>query len=194
MRVLDRLRALRFALLAVLWVYTLAAVASDEKADPLQKKSGGKEREEAILKGSKPISEDYFPCSDCHEDEVPNLKQRKLVEEHDTLKLKHGKLWCFDCHDVLKRDHLHFADGELLGFEESWRLCVQCHGNKESDWRAGIHGKRTGRWRGEKYFETCVTCHNPHQPPFKKLRPEPRPVTPGEYDRGWKSRHKQEVR
>ncbi|GAG05499.1 unnamed protein product, partial [marine sediment metagenome] len=44
--------------------------------------------------------------------------------------------------------------------------------------RAGVHGKRTGHWRGPKEYRTCVSCHNPHSPPFEPLAPKPPPTRP----------------
>jgi hypothetical protein len=67
----------------------------------------------------------------------------------------------------------------------------------------GVHGKRIGRWDGEKTYLLCVSCHNPHTPRFKgvkevtvdgkttiaptleMIRPEPRPRRPEEM-RDWK--------
>ena len=64
-------------------------------------------------------------------------------------------------------------------FEESYRLCGQCHGEKLRDWRAGVHGRRTGQWNGHKQYLLCAHCHNPHQPRFQPLAPEPAPRPPG---------------
>jgi hypothetical protein len=135
---------------------------------------------EPVLLPSPPVDEEYFPCGDCHEDETPNPKVRELVDEHDLLKLEHGDLWCIRCHDLENREKLHLADATLVGFEESWKLCTQCHGTKLAPWRAGVHGKRTGHWRGPKEYRTCVECHDPHSPAFKPLEPKPPPVRPGE--------------
>jgi hypothetical protein len=33
-------------------------------------------------------------------------------------------------------------------------------------------------WNGEKLYRLCVSCHEPHQPRFKPLEPEARPVRP----------------
>ena len=37
-----------------------------------------------------------------------------------------------------------------MSFAESYVLCGQCHGEKLRDWRAGVHGRRTGQWNGHK--------------------------------------------
>jgi hypothetical protein len=111
--------------------------------------------------------------------------------------------WCLDCHDPSNRDVLRLASGDPVPFTESYRLCGQCHGDKFRDWRVGVHGKRIGMWNGAKTYFLCVSCHNPHTPRFKGVRvlgpnagqgtwsaptaptlelikPEPRPLRPGE--------------
>lgn len=127
-----------------------------------------------------PFSEDIFPCSNCHEDQEPNLKRRELKEEHKQIKLHHGPRdrWCFDCHNPKDRDRLRLASGRLVKFTESYKLCGQCHGPKLRDWRVGVHGKRTGHWRGKKQYLLCAHCHNPHSPRFKKIKPLPPPKRP----------------
>lgn len=128
-----------------------------------------------------PFSEGIFPCSSCHDPELPvNTKPRKLKLAHQQVELKHGTeaRWCLDCHDAADRDSLHLASGEKVPFEESYRLCGQCHGEKFRDWRAGVHGRRTGNWDGEKQYLLCVHCHNSHAPRFAPIHPESPPVPP----------------
>jgi hypothetical protein len=130
-----------------------------------------------------PFSEGIFPCSDCHNatDLPANPVRRTLVDAHDDIVLKHDQehRWCLDCHDATNRDQLHLAGGEAVPFEESYRLCGQCHGEKYRDWRVGVHGRRVGQWNGAKEYLLCVHCHNPHQPKFKALKPKPAPRRPG---------------
>ena len=120
----------------------------------------------------------YWPCSDCHEGEKTNFEVRKFEEEHEVMEFKHGTLWCLDCHDAEQRDTLHLANSDRIPFSESWRLCTQCHALKLAEWRAGVHGKRTGYWWGPKEYRNCVECHDPHGPPFKPLEPFPPPWPP----------------
>lgn len=126
-----------------------------------------------------PFTEGIFPCSECH-NELETNPQRRELEAHEEIQLKHAEKnrWCLDCHDAKNRDKLHLADGELVDFKESYRLCGQCHGPKLRDWKAGIHGRRTGSWRGQKKYLLCAHCHDPHTPRFKPLKPEPAPVRP----------------
>jgi len=127
-----------------------------------------------------PFSDGIFPCSQCHKDMKPNRTRRTLTEMHTDIELKHDAdhRWCLDCHDANDRDHLHLASGELISFDESYKLCGQCHGEKFRDWRAGVHGRRTGYWNGHKKYLLCANCHNPHQPHFKPLEPKPAPNRP----------------
>ncbi len=127
-----------------------------------------------------PFSEGIFPCSACHASMTPNRTRRVLADMHTDIVLKHDEehRWCLDCHDADNRDFLHLASGERVPFDESYRLCGQCHGEKLRDWRAGVHGRRTGEWNGHKSYLLCAHCHNPHQPRFQALQPKPAPRRP----------------
>ena len=128
-----------------------------------------------------PLSDETFPCSDCHDPELPvKTKPRKLEMLHEEIVLQHAEenRWCLDCHDTADRDMLRLANGELVPFEESHRLCGQCHGEKYRDWRAGVHGRRTGSWNGEKEYLLCVHCHDSHVPKFKPIAPLAAPTPP----------------
>ncbi len=125
-----------------------------------------------------PFTPGVFPCSECHADLPPDPVVRKVDAQDHPEEIHHGDRWCLDCHDVNDRDKLHLANGTLVPFEESYRLCGQCHGDKYRDWRAGIHGKRTGYWNGAKRYLLCANCHNPHSPRFKPLKPLPPPIRP----------------
>jgi len=132
-----------------------------------------------------PFSEDIFPCSECHNDMEPNPIRREL-EEHIEIaqSFDHAsdQRWCLDCHNPDDRDTLRLASGALISFEESYMLCGQCHGTIFRDWKAGVHGKRTGEWNGKRIYRLCVHCHNPHTPRFKQIMPLPPPVRPDEYE------------
>ena len=127
-----------------------------------------------------PFSLGIFPCSNCHGVMPVNSVRRELTAFHTDIELRHDEenRWCLDCHDAENRDLLHLASGEPVLFEESYRLCGQCHGEKYRDWRAGIHGRRTGDWNGHKSYLLCAHCHNPHEPHFQPLKPEPAPIQP----------------
>ncbi len=128
-----------------------------------------------------PLSEDTFPCSDCHSDLDPDPTPR-VLDEHDEIveSLDHARQqrWCLDCHNPSDRDRLRLADGDLIDFGDSYILCSQCHGTIFRDWKAGVHGKRTGYWNGRKEYRLCVHCHDPHNPRFKPIAPKPPPHRP----------------
>jgi hypothetical protein len=125
-----------------------------------------------------PFSEGVFPCSECHgrTDKVNRTPHK--VEFHDEIVLHHDEKnrWCLDCHSATNRDMLHLADGRLIPFTESYRLCGQCHGPTLRNWKAGEHGKRTGSWSGAKQYLLCASCHSPHSPHFKPLEPRRPPL------------------
>lgn len=128
------------------------------------------------------VSSGLFPCSSCHAEMQTVFRKRELTF-HQEIKIQmHGeeRRWCLDCHDANDRDKLILHGGEKVEFKGSYRLCGQCHENIFRDWKAGIHGKRTGRWDGQKQYFLCTSCHNPHSPRFKPLVPEPAPVRPDE--------------
>jgi len=130
-----------------------------------------------------PFSDEYiFPCTECHAEMETDPQPRELgMHEEIVENMNHDNenRWCLDCHDINNRDSLRLASGKLLGFNESYMLCGQCHGDKLRDWKVGIHGQRTGYWNGNKKYLLCVHCHDPHSPRFKQLTPEPPPEVHG---------------
>jgi hypothetical protein len=113
-----------------------------------------------------------------------NTKKRE-VTDHADVELRHATdiLWCLVCHDAKNRDKLKLVNGDLIDFTESYRLCGECHGTQFRDWKAGIHGKRTGYFAGgQRMYFLCVNCHNPHDPKFKPIKPMSPPLKP--LDRG----------
>jgi len=136
--------------------------------------------EEELAIEAPPFSDGIYPCSFCHLELEPNPERRELELMHDDISgiFDHDaeNRWCLDCHDLNSRDSLRLASGKLIGFDESYKLCGQCHGDKLRDWKVGVHGKRTGYWNGKKQYLLCVHCHNPHSPRFKPIKPLPPPV------------------
>jgi hypothetical protein len=196
---MQRGLARNVALIAAAAGLSWAALAGEPKA-PAETASGSP----ALVQAQPPpFTEGNYPCTQCHDDLPPNATRRQL-DYHDEQQsiLAHGPdRWCLDCHDLANRDQLHLTGGAPVAFTESYRLCGQCHGDKLRDWRAGIHGKRVGRWDGEKTYFLCVNCHDAHAPGFRGvtevtvdgrrtvaptrtlLRPEPRPLRPEEQRR-----------
>jgi uncharacterized CHY-type Zn-finger protein len=131
-------------------------------------------------------------CSMCHpggEQNAPMNTPRQIMMHQDIVsdasKLQHGRgaIWCFDCHNPADRDTLVDHQGQALSFNESHKLCGSCHGDTYSEWRMGLHGKRTGSWEvgGKKRWWTCTECHDPHtvqEHRFNPVKPEPPPALP----------------
>ncbi|MBL7007851.1 MAG: hypothetical protein ISR76_02555 [Planctomycetes bacterium] len=130
----------------------------------------------------KPPELELFPCSDCHDSDADVDRERRELGAHEEVVLRHDEehRWCLDCHDAQNRDMLRLASGELVPFERSFRLCGQCHGDKYRDWKAGVHGRRTGSWDDPEKQEylLCVNCHGSHAPAFKPIKPEAMPTAP----------------
>lgn len=168
-----------FAIAFALSVYSSAFADTQTRDIKKVTKASKASKDREIAVSKPPFSEGVFPCSGCHAEMEPNPKRRELLY-HDDIILEHDEehRWCLDCHEKGNRDYLHSASGEQIEFTESQKLCAQCHGPKYRDWKAGIHGKRTGQWQGEKEYFLCVNCHNPHSPKFKPVKPELPPVRP----------------
>lgn len=127
------------------------------------------------------FSPGQFPCTDCHEADLPfNPQRRALQTAHSEFELHHGgeRMWCFDCHDQKSRDKLHTAGGELIDFADAQLLCAQCHQGQYADWLGGAHGRRTGKWAGDATALRCASCHSAHAPKFQPLEPMPGPQRP----------------
>ena len=153
------------ALLSIISLYSFAC-ANDGQGNDIPK---------LLVPGAR-IS-DLAPCSKCHAYRPVDNNKRKLELFHTDIVLKHAgeRQWCYDCHEG---DKLRLRGGEAIDLGKSYELCGQCHGTIFRDWKGGIHGKRTGRWDGEKLYKLCVSCHDPHQPAFKPLAPMGPPVPP----------------
>ncbi|MBI2569433.1 MAG: hypothetical protein HYV63_20660 [Candidatus Schekmanbacteria bacterium] len=151
--------------------------------DPLEGLTG---TEKELQVPPPPLNPDYWPCTDCHDPQDDNAERRELSDEHTDIVLHHGdeKRWCLDCHSFENRTKLRLASGEPVSFTKSYELCGQCHGTIFRDWKAGIHGRRTGYWNGPKRYLLCVHCHWPHAPRFKQMVPLPPPARPETVGRG----------
>jgi len=173
--------ALGLAVVARPTAPTPAVAAGPYATQPADQGPADQRPDERVEVPPPPFSEDIFPCSSCHA-EMPADRTRRELGFHTEIELKHDEehRWCLDCHNADDRDYLHLASGELVPFEESYRLCGQCHGEKYRDWRAGVHGRRSGDWNGHKTYLLCAHCHNPHQPRFAPIAPMPAPIPPAD--------------
>lgn len=121
-----------------------------------------------------------YPCTSCHDEREAQPTRRRLADYHRTRydDLKHGDdaFWCYQCHALEDIDKLRMASGQLISFDEAWRLCTSCHGDKQRDFQRGIHGLTIGEWNGKKYRRSCTGCHDPHNPRFRSMTPEKPPA------------------
>lgn len=121
-----------------------------------------------------------YPCgAQCHDLREPDPTPRELSAFHAGRRVDHGPAlrWCGDCHSIDEPDRLRLRGGELISFDDSDRICGQCHGDKHRDWRHGVHGLSTGGWRGTIRRRTCTACHDPHgpEPIWLEALPPPEP-------------------
>jgi hypothetical protein len=141
---------------------------------------------EEIVKFLAPMNQlTLYPCSSCHNEtnQKPNPQRRVLATPHDIIPVPFANhdsqnLWCTDCHTDTSLDQFHLLSGQLVAFDQYYRVCEQCHKRVYRDWKMGEHGKRTGSWSGEKQWMHCTQCHNPHDPPFQAIAPMPAPRSP----------------
>ena len=126
---------------------------------------------------SRKESLELYPCSDCHEGEPANPKQRQLEDEHTDIVLEHGggRYWCLTCHGSKDKDTLVSLEKVPINFDQPYLLCGQCHFQRQKDWFFGGHGKRIGTWNGLRVIKVCTECHNPHSPSIKPYVPAPPP-------------------
>jgi hypothetical protein len=110
----------------------------------------------------------------------PNPKRRQLEEFHAVRndEFSHGedRFWCYQCHSLKNIDRLMTSSGEIVSFNEAYRICLSCHGDKTDDWRTGVHGLAHGNWNGQKRRLSCPACHDPHDPRYPSLEPESPPA------------------
>ena len=122
-----------------------------------------------------------YQCSECHRSFQSTPGRKILVAEHMGVTLDHGTNdSCMNCHHLTNREAYAAQDGSELSSDQSERLCAKCHGLIHRDWKAGTHGRRSGFWNpamGTQDQLTCIQCHDPHAPKFKKLSPMPGPRT-----------------
>jgi hypothetical protein len=115
-----------------------------------------------------------FKCSQCHNNKPVSVAQAAEMA-HGDIKLDHGgsekPLSCFTCHNKAERDFLVTEAGVKVDMNHSYQMCAQCHFRQKKDWVGGAHGKRVSYWAGQRVVKSCVSCHDPHSPRFKKRWP-----------------------
>jgi formate-dependent nitrite reductase cytochrome c552 subunit len=117
-----------------------------------------------------------FKCSECHSKSIPELKATNLkgAKAHNDIQLNHAtpdQLNCNSCHPTQNLDNLKSNLNAPIDFNQSFKVCAQCHSSQYKDWLGGAHGKRVKGWVNPRISNTCVDCHNPHNPKFEVRKP-----------------------
>ena len=84
----------------------------------------------------------------------------------------------FSCKEKTKYESINQNENGFISSKEipdSYFLgdnnCKECHQQEFKDWKGGAHGKQLGGWAPPRVSNTCVNCHNPHNPYFEKRWP-----------------------
>ncbi len=123
-----------------------------------------------------------YRCTECHKDFDTVVKQGDLQGEHADIdaRFDHGRnTQCLNCHHPGNRNvYVGYGDTEIPP-DQPEQLCGKCHGTMYRDWRHGVHGRSNGYWdtsQGARTRLVCTQCHDPHNPAFKPMRPDPAPI------------------
>lgn len=107
-----------------------------------------------------------YPCSSCHEMGQVEITEAE-IQPHLNITLNHATsevMSCATCHSPNNLDALHTLNNSPVEFDHSYQVCSQCHNPQFKDWVGGAHGKQLESWVEPRVMETCVGCHNPHDP------------------------------
>lgn len=116
-----------------------------------------------------------FECTECHSKSLSKMQNIEGAKKaHWNIKLNHAggeTMNCQTCHNGNDMNHLRTVTDQPVDFNLSYKLCSQCHSQQFKDWKGGAHGKRLGGWAPPRVSNTCVNCHNPHDPHFETRWP-----------------------
>lgn len=115
-----------------------------------------------------------FPCSDCHSVPVSQIQVEGNKKAHWDIKLNHASkdvMDCMTCHTENDMNMLHTGTNKPIKFNDSYKMCGQCHSPQYKDWQGGAHGKQVESWAPPRVSNTCTDCHNPHAPRFETRMP-----------------------
>lgn len=118
-----------------------------------------------------------YPCTNCHDQPLAQMQAGRdpaVRKAHWDIYMVHAgdqAMNCTTCHAKNNMNQLVSLTGGAINFDESFKLCAQCHSTQYKDWQGGAHGKQLYGWKPPRVAKTCVNCHNPHQPAFPKRFP-----------------------
>lgn len=110
-----------------------------------------------------------YSCIECHIRPVTQMKTAVGQKAHWDIKLNHANseiMNCATCHNGENMNSLNSLTGQNIDLNLSHKVCSQCHSNQFEDWKGGAHGKKVAGWAPPRASQTCVNCHNPHDPGF----------------------------
>jgi hypothetical protein len=110
-----------------------------------------------------------YSCIECHIKPVAQMKSSVGQKAHWDIKLIHANseiMNCATCHNGENMNNLNTLTGQNIDLNLSYKVCSQCHSNQFEDWKGGAHGKKVAGWAPPRASQTCVNCHNPHDPGF----------------------------
>ena len=117
-----------------------------------------------------------YNCTECHTKSLAELNEgRSGKKAHWDISIKHANentMNCATCHNGNDMDNLKSLTDTTIDFNNSYLVCSQCHSKQFQDWKGGAHGKRLGGWAPPRLSNTCVNCHNPHDPHFESRYPD----------------------
>ncbi|WP_196890811.1 cytochrome c3 family protein [Aureivirga marina] len=142
---------------------------------------------------------DSYPCNKCHAVSIDELKSKGgnfvtpkdkahegvtakdckscheyLKKSHWNISLNHADdnaMNCATCHNQDEMNNLSSLTNKNINFNNSYQICSQCHSTQFNEWKNGAHGKQLTGWGEPKVRQTCVGCHNPHDPAIKHRWP-----------------------
>ena len=116
-----------------------------------------------------------YSCSECHTGSLKDLEDNRSGKKaHWDIKMKHANektMNCATCHNGEDMDNLKTLTDTKVDFNNSYLVCSQCHTKEFKDWKGGAHGKKIASWAPPRLSNTCVNCHNPHDPHFESRLP-----------------------
>lgn len=119
-----------------------------------------------------------YPCTSCHAGRRVVLADERVKDAHRNLQPTHpsrtGAL-CSTCHTADDVSRLAVKGDSAATFDQSYRLCAQCHFSQAESWAGGGHGKRLDGWQGRRVVMACTDCHDPHAPGVTPRLPFPGP-------------------
>lgn len=115
-----------------------------------------------------------YPCTSCHLGRKMVLKDERVPDAHQNIKVVHPKqtgATCSTCHSSDNVELLTLKSGERATLDHTYRLCAQCHFAQANAWAGGAHGKRLDGWQGQRVLMGCADCHDPHKPALEPRIP-----------------------